>query len=1260
MVHGPRRAALAAAAALLAFPLALSGCPHRVPAGTALLEQAAADGNRSPRSAALAGFHAYLVKGTADAAAQRFEEALQRDPGEPYALAGKMLLGRRSGHPERALAFALDLCERAPRHALAASGARLVLDLAGISVPMDDEILRRADRALAAGLDADAAQLLRASVAHIHGIRGDEALQQRTHDEMGVPDQYTVWGPFSAFHWLELEAPIPPEKDGALDGPFQGPYGKLEPRRFQFEDRRFDLDGDPDEGDVYLAAVDVEVKTGAVHLVQVASTSSYQVFLDGERLLERRGFARALPRLLEAAVELEPGRHRLLVKLSRAGGSSFSLSLPRADGKPAGLQFLEAKGRPARWGVVKRASHDRALPSAESLVAALSSEAGPALSRYLAIRDGMGRDRDGAKALMLALEQEISGPALTSLRADLALGDYTIPQKVARGRATRDLEVTAEKDPGDVGALLVRALVALDDGRGVEAAQLVKQAKAAGPPGYPVFIAEARVNLALGVEAQAEQGALAALKAQPGLCEALGLRYDLARRRDAVTLADDLVKAMDRCPGGRSRSAEHARMRGDLATTAKLYEQLAKRDPAQIGIAVALANLQVSLRRFQEADALLRALHRQWPRTPSVLKRLADVNELWGRPKEALELRERALALDGSDLSLRRSVTRARQGSEPLQEQAIDGKTAIAAYAAAPGQEDTPHAYVLDAAAIRAYPDGSMVDRIHIIQKALDQSGVPQIAEVTIPAGAQVLALRTIKADGTVLEPEGIEGKEAVSLPGVQVGDFVEYEYLQAHRARGPIQPGFTASNFYFRIANAPNNWSTYTVLAPKGSGMGVDPHNLQLPKDPIRVQGDQEVFFHEERRVTPYVPEPGGPPSATEFIPFVSVGAGAQGNQGLVAAYGDAITDRSQLTVELEAFARASAAGKKGTEAVRAIHAAVMERLSGRDAGLTQTAASSLAQNRGSRLWVMKASLEALGIPTRVAAIRTFAADPAEYRYPTETLLPYVALYAEPPGEAPLWLDTVVRYGPFGQLPEQAAGGREAWLFPEPGRPARALKTPAQPRRPPKRVELRLQLGADGVLSGSGDETYSGREAALLTDTLEQLSPDQRDQGIQRALSRYFGGAELSGLRVDLKREVGAQAVIHYEFRSPRFGRLEGDKKMTIPPLTFPAQLGRRFLQLGARRTPLFIDTTELTTTHVEVKLPAGFVAQDLIGKLEQETRYGAYSRAEKQAGDLLTVDETYRVDMARIPTAEYDELARFAGEVDLVQSRDLGLVRP
>jgi len=114
------------------------------------------------------------------------------------------------------------------------------------------------------------------------------------------------------------------------------------------------------------------------------------------------------------------------------------------------------------------------------------------------------------------------------------------------------------------------------------------------------------------------------------------------------------------------------------------------------------------------------------------------------------------------------------------------------------------------------------------------------------------------------------------------------------------------------------------------------------------------------------------------------------------------------------------------------------------------------------------------------------------------------------------------------------------------------------------------------------------------------------------------------------------------------------------LPPLTFPVHLGRRFVQLGSRRTPLFVDDTELTRTHAEVQLPAGFTLREPIAGYQLHTRFGAYDRNEQVgAGGKLSIEEVYRLEMARIAPRDYEAFSRFAGEVDLVQVRDVVLIR-
>lgn len=1240
--------------------LASAACVRRIPSPTEALEEASravSSGVSNARQKALAGFSYLLLETDAKKAAELFELALAAEPSEPYALYGRYLLAQRAAQPQAELVAALDLCERAATHPLSVVAAHAIFELAGDAVPLDELILQRAPKILSGATLADTAQLLRGAIASLQNRRGQKEAHLETLKAMGIPPRLSLLGPLTARGILDFDQPTLPERTGQLPESLTGPFGPTRLRELWVPGGRLKLSGEPSGGDGYVLAVDLEAPTEGRYVLRVISTAAHKLYLDGAQVLERRAFERAEPVVVTAAVDLKLGRHRLLARvLPLDGQGTFSLAVTRADGGPSNVAFFPARGpAPALAPHEVHARVPGVFPKARQLEQALEPEAGAFLASFIAAKDGLTRDRDGAKALLESLG-ELPRPAIAALRVDAFSDDRSVPEKVARARATRELETVLSKDPGDVRSLLAASRIALNEARTSDAQELVARARAAGPAGAMVLIQEAFVAVATGAEAKADELAKEALAAQPGLCQALRMRFDLARRRDAIEASEQALQAAAACQGHLSRAAELARARGRMEEAAELFKRQAEGDPSELSALISRVEVLVALRRYDEAIGALQDGLSVWPRNTGLLRRLADTEELAGRAEAALATRERALAIDGGDLTLRRQVERARTGKELLEEYAIDGRAVVADYLARPGSEDATSAYVLDAATVRVYPDGSMVDRIHTIQRALDQSGVASVAEVNLPPGAYVLRLRTLKADGRVLEPERIEGKESVSLPGVQVGDFVESEFLLAHSSRGPAQPGFVASTFYFQVFRQPDHWASYRVIAPKGTGMKVDAHNLEVA--PIKVEGPHEVFFHEARNMPAYIPEPGGAPNSNEYLPFVVVGAGAEGNEGLVSAYADAYIDNGQLTSEVEDFARKAAGGKKGRQAVEALFEAVMQRLQGRDAGLTMSAASSLAQDRGSRLWLLKASLEALGIPARVVAVRTFAADPAPYLFPSETLLPFICLRVQLP-EGELWLDPSVRFAPFNALPEQAAGGREAYVLPEPRRPLEKIKTPPAPPHEVKRSRLWLSLSADGALSGRGEESYGGFDGAHLAGALEALSPDQRDQALQGVLARYFPGAEMSKLEVSLAQQVGAPTTVRFEFSAPRFARVDEGGRLVVPSLSFPAYLGQRFLQLGSRNTALFIGGSEGTQAEIELSLPPGYVLKEPPVELTLENQFGRFSRKEKIAGAKLYAQEEYLVKMARVPPELYEPFARFAGEVDLVQARELVLER-
>ena len=1238
--------------------LALSACAHVPPSPTTVLDQAAGqarDAGAPPRTLALAAFHALLVENQPERARTLAEDALRRDPAEPYALALQGVLARRDGHPAAALDAALRLVQAAPRHPLAVVAAREIQDAAGMAGSLDARSLAEAPRALAAGAGGETAVLLRSTLTQLQFLHDRPELAE-TRAAVGVPPEATLLGPLSALHLLGFGERSEPERTGAIPDSVSGPLGAVTPRVLGIPGGRLSLEAEGLAGDLYVMAVDVEVPTAALYVVRTISPSTHRMLLDGALLDERRTYERPDSTTAARAVRLEPGVHRLmavLLKEERTG--SLFLTVSRADGQPSGVRFSAARGPAPRWGGVKVEDAPGFYPDAASLEAALEKEAGRSLAAFLAARDGEGRDVDGSRRLLSELGTLPPAAAWNVLSAELALRDRSLPTKVGQGRATRDLEVAVERDPGNVGALLSRGFLAINDQRVDQAVALAARARAArSPVGTPVLGLESRIALAQGVDAQADTLARQSLERVPGLCEALLVRYDVARRRDAVAATDGLLDAISTCPGEQLRRVNHWKFRGKLDRALGEMRRLRARLPGDVTFGAQEADLLVSLRRTDEAAALLRGLTALRPRDPALWKRLGDTLALGKHDAEALAARERALALDGSDLALRRMVERARTGKELLAEFAIDARTALKAFDARGSNVEGSSVLVVDAAATQAYPDGSMVDRIHTVERALDQSAVARVAEVQVPQGAQVLALRTLKADGTVLEPESLD-KDTVSLPGVGVGDSVDFEYLLSHPARRAASPGWTAGAFYFQVGGVADDWATYAVVAPRGSGMTVDAHNMPTP--PVRTEGDRDIVRVEVRGAPALVPEPNAPPSGTEELPFVVVGAGDTGASGLLTTTGDALSARAQRTFEVEAFARTAVAGKSGLDAVRALHAAVMDRIPGRDAGLGLSAASTLAQDRGSRLWLLKAALEAEGFPARLAMVRTFATDPSPYRFPNEALFPYVCLRVDVPGHEPVWLDTVIRYGPFGLLPEQAANGREAYLLPEPGRPLVALKTPAQQSAGGREVTLDLVLAEDGTLSGDVLEVYSGFEAAQLAETLEGVSSEQRDQALQQALSRYFGGAQLSQLRLDVKHAVGAPLSLRYHFVAPRFARVD-EGRMTLGPLTYPAQVGRRYVTLGTRRSPLFIDSTESNVSHVALRLPPGWHVDDPLKGGKLESPFGLFTRDEVE-DQVFRVEERYRLDLARIPVAQYEAFAGFAGQVDLLQTRDLVAIK-
>lgn len=1235
----------------------MTGVPLRAIAlGVALLVGAGCAGPRAagPGGAGGEAIDLLVARNDAAAARARADRAVARRPRDPWARLAAALSARRAlDFPAEARHLAA-LADAAPDHPLAPLALRRLSELGedspGLARDVEAALAPLAGSGRLAGLAAYRARVARISAAE---VLGDHARAAGLRRENGAVTAWTLAGPFGRHRHLDLDVAFPPE-GGALPEAVPAPLG-APPRRTRplpAPDGAASLDGEPREGDVFYLASDVTLARGGGYLVALGTALSAKVFLDGALVHERRAFAAPLPTLVHLPLELAPGRHRLLVKVARAAPSTaIVVAFSRADGAPSDASFAAAPAGPAPAPAAPPLP--RAVPAfgARDLARALAPEAGPALAALLAARDAVGVDREAAKALLAEAARGLPGSAAAlAVRADVLGDDPTLDPQIARGRAEAAFREALARDPGHAEARVELAALLLGAQRLDEADEvLAGLGDAAGRPA--ALAVRARAADARGLAERAEALVAEAI-AGGGECRALDHGRELAGRRRAVALEDARARALLECRDGRERLADHLRRHGDPASAAEVLRPLVAARPWAVGPTAALADALVAAGDAAGAAAALEALCAIWPRSARAEKALADARELAGDPAAARAARERALLLDGADLALRRALA-LEDGREVLDDLAEDAGAAIRAYEAARRTDDTSAALVLDAAAVELHPGGTASERTHQVIHVLDPRGVERHGEVSLPAGADVLTLRTHKRDGRRVEPERAGGgdKGTVSLAGLEPGDYVEVEYLRAVRGDGTR---LAADPFYFRAEGERLFRSSYVVAAPAGLGLEVDARGMPAP--PIAREGGREVLRALALDVPAHVPEPLSPP-ITELLPFVHVGVGG-GRDALHRTLADHLADRARPTEELRALAaeiRSAAGPGAGPMALaRAAVARVSKDVLGQGSPFGEEASVVLSRGQGSRLVVLKAVLRELGVRARVAFARPFGADPSAWRFPPTSLYGQPLLRVEAGGET-VWLDPGLRVAPFGALPSTVLDV-EALLLPEPGEAPEVVRTPARaPVEERREVVARIVLDADGGAAVEGEDRYHGAAGAAAKAAVERLDAADRRQVIEGMLARSFRGVALSEAAMVGEDDPEAPLVIRWRGRVPRLAR-PADGGLALDAPLLPARLGARFVQVAARATPLLLQIPERSSQRLEIVAPEGLLPA-AAEATAIEGPFGAFSRTERVEGRTLVREETLDLARGRIPPDRYPDFAAFAGAVDAAQERPLAI---
>jgi tetratricopeptide (TPR) repeat protein len=754
----------------------------------------------------------------------------------------------------------------------------------------------------------------------------------------------------------------------------------------------------------------------------------------------------------------------------------------------------------------------------------------------------------------------------------------------------------------------------------------------------------------------------------PDMLTALaGMYNDLGWTSENSSTVRELAKRFPDDPDALTAAVAAFDAIGDSKTADGLVERVKKLDPdSEVVLARALTEQD-----YPTALSELKRIGARRPERKDITERIYDVMVRAGNEKESWNKLEAAIKQDprnerarvdladaryasGSHDALVRALVDAVQSGAPttMLEQALDlveGLSELEPYrlktqplideyersgTVLPGTA----ARVLDYAAFWVHADGSSRMLEHELIKVQSAEAISTMAEQQLQGGL-ILHLRVIKKGGQILEPELIEGKQTVTMPHLEVGDYIETERIESNPGDGQRGLSYSGPRWFFREENIAYARSELVVISPKSKPLLIETRN-DVPEPEVTENGPLVVRRWRVQNSPAAPVEPFGAP-VTEFLPSVQLGWGISLSDSL-RSMSDAVADLTPVDPRIVRIAQHivegvpdSARTERAKRLYRWIVANVQE-------GEESDGRRVVVGKNGNQWRGYIALCRALNIPINYAIAQNRLSLPPNGPFSEAALFtqPLLRVTAD---HDPIWLSFGGKYTPFGYVSAEARG-MPAYVLSD-DKPVAAM-VPAAGALDNVRYDGTFQLNTDGSAELELEQSFFGKYAMGLRNALAEIPEEQlRDVLESRLLGPELRGLELQSYSLDHFDDLDSPLVIRARAKIPGFAQRSGDLLLIAPPF------GPHVAQLAAlpqRQTPLLMAEATHREINLHIVLPRGAeLASDPIQVKIVDGDRSVFVADTAKPSELALV-RTINLPAGRVQPKDYPEFLAFAQRAD------------
>ncbi len=242
----------------------------------------------------------------------------------------------------------------------------------------------------------------------------------------------------------------------------------------------------------------------------------------------------------------------------------------------------------------------------------------------------------------------------------------------------------------------------------------------------------------------------------------------------------------------------------------------------------------------------------------------------------------------------------------------------------------------------------------------------------------------------------------------------------------------------------------------------------------------------------------------------------------------------------------------------------------------------------------------------------------------------------------------------PVGDLPDHEQGSYALVVAGDAGSLMRMPVIPPEANRLERVIDA--SLDGDGSLTASVRENATGKWAVSYRSEFRHESRPAYVKIIESWVTRGATAARVSKVE-PRDNSVEGRFDLDVDFVAPAYGQLMQGRLMIFKP----AIVSRReslFLTEAKRTHPIVLESRAFTET-VRVKLPAGWIVDELPDAVTLDTSFGSYKTTYEAKDGVLVFTRALLVRGATIPADQYESVRKFYERVRAAEGSPVVLAK-